>query len=165
VPLQPDTIGGWTVSEFQKQVREMVNLLAPTNLGALTVDDLIVVGSLTAQGSVTYSSKNSFFTIGASGQPGFLNSWVAYGAPYQAPAFIKTEDGWVRPRGSMKSGTVGSAAFQLAPGFRPANTVAFATAGSGVVGIVEIDKNGNVTPLSPSTNTRVSLDGIQFKAA
>lgn len=165
MPQAPDTIGSWSESQLAKYVRDAVQLLKPDHLPSLTVDDLIVVGSTTLEGSVVYSTRASFFTFGVGGQPGFLNSWVKYGTPYQDPAFIKTEDGWVRLRGSAKSGVIGSPLTQLAPGYRPANTVAFPAAGSGVAGIVEIDKNGLITPLSPLTNTRVSLDGIQFKAA
>ena len=43
--------------------------------------------------------------------------------------------------------------------------VEFPAAGSAVAGVIEVDKNGNITPLAPLTNTRVSLDGIQFKAS
>jgi hypothetical protein len=165
VPTAPDTIGNWSSGELQKVIRDMVALLAPSHLVSLTVDDLIVVGTTVLEGTVTYASRASFFTVGTSGQPGFLAGSSAFGGAYQAPAFIKTEDGWVRMRGSAKGGTIGSSWIQLPPGFRPASTVAFATAGSGVVGIVEVDKNGNVTPLSPATNTRVSFDNIQFKTS
>lgn len=164
MPQAQDTIGNWSSAELQRVIREAVAILAPDHLASLTVDDLIVVGSTILQGSVTYSTKASFFTIGSTGQPGFLAGSSAYGGVYQAPAYIKTEDGWVRMRGSAKSGPIGSPWLQLPPGFHPANTVAFPSAGSGVVGIIEVDKNGNVTPLAPLTNTRVSFDGIQFKA-
>jgi hypothetical protein len=160
-----DTIGNWPPEQLQKVIREAVAQLTPTNIPALTVDDLIVRGTTTLVGAVTYSSKAAFFTIGSTVQIQFLNGWVRSGTPYQDPSYIKTEDGMVRARGSAKSGTIALPLAQFPPGFRPANTVAFPAAGSGVVGIIEVDKNGNITPLAPLTNTRVSLDAIQFKAS
>lgn len=161
----PDTIGNWTTTEFQRVVRELILQNPPDHLGGLSVDDLTVIGSLTAQGTITYSLRSTLSTVGASGQPGFLNSWVNGGAPYRAAGYTKTEDGWIRLHGSVKNGSVGSAAFALSPGFRPTATSRHAVASNAVFGIVDITSAGLVIPQSPSSNVIVSLDGIQFKAA
>ena len=161
----PDTIGNWTSTQFLKTLRDYIQRFPPDHLTSLTVDDLIVAGTLVARGNVTYSSKLQFSTVGASGQPAaFLNGWVKFGTPYLDPAYIKTEDGWVRMRGAAKSGSVTSALTILPPGSRPAATVSFAVAGNGLVGFIDIQKDGQVIPQAPLTNVRVHLDGIQFKA-
>lgn len=160
-----DTIGNWDSTQLQRVVREIVSLYPPDHLSGLTVDDLTVAGTFTAQGSVTYSLRSTINTIGASGQVAFANSWVNGGSPYFAAAYTKTEDGWVRLRGAIKSGSIGSAAFVLPPGVRPSSTSRHAVVSNSVFGIVDIDKTGNVIPQSPSSNALVSLDGIQFKAA
>jgi hypothetical protein len=160
-----DKIGDWDSSQLQRVVRELINLYPPEHLDGLSVDDLTVVGSFTAKGSVTYSLRSTLNTIGASGEVVFANSWVNGGAPYAAAAYTKTEDGWVRLRGAVKTGTIGQAAFTLPPGVRPASTSRHAVVSNSVFGIVDIDKSGNVIPQSPSSNALVSLDGIQFKAA
>lgn len=160
-----DTIGNWDSSQLQRVVRELIAQYPPDHLNGLSVDDLTVVGSFTAKGSVTYSLRSTLNTIGASGQVGYANSWVNGGSPYFAAAYTKTEDGWIRMRGAIKSGTIGLAAFVLPPGARPAATSRHAVVSNSVFGIVDIDKNGQVIPQSPSSNVLVSLDGIQFKAA
>lgn len=160
-----ETIGNWDSSQLQRVVRELINLYPPDHLNSLSVDDLTVVGGFTAKGSVTYSLRSTLNTIGASGQVAFANSWVNGGAPYFAASYTRTEDGWIRLRGAVKSGSVGSAAFVLPPGARPSSTSRHAVVSNSVFGIVDITSGGSVIPQSPSSNVLVSLDGIQFKAA
>lgn len=160
-----DNIGGWDSTQLQKVVRELIAVYAPDHLGGLTVDDLIVSGSLTAQGTITYSRWVDINVVGASGQAAYANSWVNGGAPYFPAGYTRTADGWIRLRGAIKSGTVGLAAFVLPPAYRPSSTSRHAVVSNALFGIVDIDKTGNVIPQSPSSNALVSLDGIQFKAA
>lgn len=165
MPPARNTIADWTEGQLAKYVRDAIQQLAPDHLTSLTVDDLIVAGTLTAKGTVTYSTRTLFYVVGASGQPAYTNSWVNGGAPYFAAAYIKTEDGWVRMRGAIKSGVIGSSAFTLPPGFRPASTSRHAIVSNAAFGIVDITSAGLVVPQSPSSNVLVSLDGIQFKAS
>jgi hypothetical protein len=160
-----DTIANMTTAELNRTIREAIERLLPTHLPSLTVDDLVVVGSLTVEGTVSYPQNTTFTLIGASGQPGFQNGWGNSGGVDTPCGFLKTEAGYVNLQGAIQSGTVGSAAFVLPPGYRPGSTVAFSISSNGAAGIVTIDSGGNVTPVSPSSNVLVRLDGIQFKTA
>jgi hypothetical protein len=63
----------------------------------------------------------------------------------------------------MKDGTVNSAAFTLPPGYRPEKTLLFSVLSNATIGGVSISAAGVVTPITPSNNAYVSLDGIRFK--
>jgi hypothetical protein len=165
MPQPADSIGNWDSTQLQKVVRELITIYAPDHLGGLTVDDLIVAGSLTVQGTIVLSRFLNINVIGASGQAGYANSWVNGGAPYFPAAYTNTADKWVRLRGAIKSGTLGLAAFVLPPGSRPSSTSRHAVVSNALFGIVDITSAGLVIPQSPSSNVLVSLDGIQFKAA
>lgn len=95
--------------------------------------------------------------------PAFTNAWVNFGAPYFDAAFRKNAEGMVELRGAIKTGTIGLAAFTLAAGYRPGNTMRFAVESNGAYGCVEITNAGVVTP-QVGNNTRVNLDGIRFLA-
>lgn len=95
--------------------------------------------------------------------PAFTNAWVNFGAPYYDAQYKKGADQIVELRGAIKTGAIGSAAFTLAAGYRPANTMRFAVESNGAYGCVEITSAGVVTPQAGS-NTRVNLDGIRFLA-
>jgi hypothetical protein len=152
-------------SDLQRTIREAINVYAPDHLGGLTVDDLIVAGTLTVQGSIILSRFLNINVVGASGQAGYANAWVNGGAPYFPAAYTRSADGWERLRGAVKSGTLGLAAFVLPPGHRPSSTSRHSVVSNGAFGIVDITSAGLVIPQSPSSNVLVSLDGIQFKAA
>lgn len=160
-----DTIAQMSSADLQRTIREAIQVYAPDHFGGLTVDDLVVAGTLVAQGTITYSRWVNINVIGASGQAPYLNSWVNGGAPYFPAGWTRTEDGWIRLRGAVKSGSVGSAAFVLPPGARPSSTSRHAVVSNALFGIVDITSGGLVIPQSPSSNALVSLDGIQFKAA
>lgn len=166
MPQQPDTIGTMTHSELAKIIRESIERLLPTHIPSLTVDDLVVAGSLTVSGTTNFTQHQTFSLVGGTGQPAFLAGWVNSVAAGDTPAgFLKTESGYVNLQGAITTGTVGSTAFVLPPGYRPPTNVAFAITSNGAAGIVTVDSGGNVTPVSPSSNVLVRLDGIQFKAA
>lgn len=163
---QTDTIGNWSEATLAKVIRESIERLLPTHIPSLTVDDLVVAGSLTINGTTSFTQHQTFSLVGGTGQPGFLNGWVNSVTAGDTPAgFLKTESGYVNLQGAITTGTVGSAAFVLPPGYRPPTNVAFAVTSNGAAGIVTIDSGGNVTPVTPSSNVLVRLDGIQFKAA
>jgi hypothetical protein len=52
-------------------------------------------------------------------EPALQNGWVNYGAGYNDAAYTLTDDGWVRLRGLVKSGTLAKAIFTLPVGYRP----------------------------------------------
>lgn len=111
-----------------------------------------------------YVAPEPIITIGSSGAPAFANSWVNRSGGYQTAGYFIDGEGFVNLVGGIKSGTVGSSAFTLPAGARPAAAVAFSVISNGAVGLVEVQSSGNVVPTTPSNNTYVSLDGIRFKA-
>ncbi|MDE2425783.1 MAG: hypothetical protein KGO96_07735 [Elusimicrobia bacterium] len=94
----------------------------------------------------------------------FSNSWVNLGTTNYSVGFYKNQLGEVKLRGAISSGTVGSTAFVLPAGYRPSKTMVFAVISNSTIGAVQIDNSGNVTPISPSSNVSVFLDGINFLA-
>jgi hypothetical protein len=100
----------------------------------------------------------------------FLNSWTntAFGG-YNTAGYMKDPLGWVHLKGLIKSGAMGSSAFLLPAGYRPAKNhvyaVASSTGGANIYGGVDIGDSGNVVPFQGSNAGYVSLDGISFRAA
>lgn len=165
----PDSnIANWNVSTLTKFIRDVL-LREPQRFAqALTVEELTVVRQLTVSDEVEFAASSDFRVVGNTGQPAFANSWTHYGAPYSKAAYIKLPDGFVLLTGVIKSGTVGSPAFTLPPGFRPAvapGPFIVYSQNANSVGRVDIGTDGTVTPVAPSANAAVSLEGIRFKAA
>ena len=93
----------------------------------------------------------------------FLNAWTNFGSGWANSSYSKDSSGYVRLRGMLKSGTVGTTAFNIPVGFRPAATASFSVLSNGLFGRVDISSAGDVTPQPPCNNAYVSLDGIQFQ--
>lgn len=157
------TIGNWTESQFQKTVREAIAQLLPDFIPGLTVDDLIVKGSLALKGVASFPRTVTY--VGGSGAPVFTNSWANFGSTAAPAAYWKDAFGIVTLEGTIKSGTVGSAAFTLPPGFRPDKDRFFPAYSNAVLGLVQVTAAGLVTPLVTGTasNVSYSLDAIQFR--
>jgi hypothetical protein len=101
--------------------------------------------------------------------PAFLSGWVNVGTPQENAGYRKIGD-MVFLRGSIKSGTLSNAAFQLSAAFQPPKTLMFtcvmapagATLGAVYVnGVVAGVNAGFVTPYT-GANTEVHLDGISY---
>lgn len=163
----PDAnIGTWTVTTLTKFIRDVLTYQPIKFSENLKVTELVVSRKLTVQDEVVFDQTSDFKVVGGTGQPAFTNSWTHYGAPYSKAAFIKLPDGFVELTGVIKSGTVGSSAFTLPPGYRPPVAPGpFAVISNAGLGRVDIGTDGTVTPQSPSSNLSVSLEGIRFKAA
>jgi hypothetical protein len=78
--------------------------------------------------------------------------WVNFGGTEQNAQYRKLGD-LVQLRGAIKSGTVGTAAFNLPAGFRPPANVAFAVSSAGAFGNLAVGANGDVTPANGSTGS------------
>lgn len=95
--------------------------------------------------------------------PTLTNGWVNYDTiTFNSAAYRKTPDGKVHLKGLIKAGTLGAAAFTLPAGYRPAGRELFDAISNNAQGRVDIAKEGGVVPVSPSSNTWVSLDNISF---
>ena len=155
------SIGSWDTTLLVKFIKDTLQRDPPMGLPKIGVDEALV-SQLTVSDTIAFTKDPSFHTVGANGEPAFANSWAAAGGAYLAPAFWRDPLGFVHLRGRLASGTVGSAAFTLPPGYRPTGTVAFPVISNATIGQVEVAADGTVKPVSPSSNTYVSLDGITF---
>lgn len=163
--LASDTISNWTVTLLTKFLEDWFRNHPLPPIQTLAVDALTVHQSLDVRDRVTFDALD-LHVIGNAGEPAFTASWVNYGAPYSKAAYFKDPAGYVHLTGVIKSGTVGSSAFALPPGYRPAVAPGpFASVSNGAFGRVDVGTDGTVTPQSPSSNLSVSLDGIIFKSA
>jgi hypothetical protein len=158
-----DKIGDWTQTVLVKFIRDLFQNQPPDFLPLLKAEEIQVTRKITLGESIVMIREPSFRKIGGTGQPAFANSWVNFGSNWADAAFWRDPFGIVHLRGLIKSGTVGSAAFTLPPGFRPAVSETFGTISNGAVGRVDVLTNGTVTPATPSNNTYVSLSGITFR--
>lgn len=94
----------------------------------------------------------------------FANSWVNFGSILTPVGYIKDSNGFVHIQGTLKSGTIGQAAFTLPVGYRPTASCSFPVIANGLFGWINIDANG-VVVMSNGSNVSMGLDGISFKAA
>lgn len=125
------------------------------------VADFKALKAKVADLAVVISPEATHF-VGAAGEPGFQHSWVNFDS--DRPAAYYRHMGRVHLAGVVKSGTVGSSAFTLLAGYRPAsvNGLIFAVTSNGVFGVVTVDSTGAVIPAIGS-NTYFALDGISFR--
>lgn len=95
----------------------------------------------------------------------FDNSWVNVGSPYNATGYLKDKHGFVHLTGRIKDGTVGNSAFTLPTGYRPPATIMLDAISNNTIAKVTIASNGTVTPVAPTDNTWLQLDGLLFYTA
>jgi hypothetical protein len=159
--LPPDSIAGWTQSVLIRFLRDFLDQQPINYLGTLRVDNLLVTSKLTLNDLLSLTKAPNFTIVGATGAAAFQNSWVAGTAGDSAPAYWKDPLGFVHLRGAVKNGTVNAAAFTLPPGYRSPARARFPSVQNGVFGIVDINADGTVVPVT--SNVLASLDGIRFR--
>lgn len=163
--MAEQTLEGLTVTWLTKFIRQQLETNPISFLTQFGAEQLIAQKKLTVVDQVSFSAYNKPHYIGSQGSPAFTNLWVNFGAPYANAGYLMRPDGWVELIGMIKTGTVGSSAFTLPPGWRPSTTksIAVFSGSANSIGRVDIGTDGTVTPVSPSSNASVSLDGIHFK--
>jgi len=162
---QSQTLAGFTIDWLTRFLRQQQELYPVQFTPTFEADDLTANKKLTVSDLVEFTAYQDWRFVGSQGQPAFTAGWVNYGNPYANASFLLGPDGFVSLHGVIKSGTVGSVAFTLPPGYRPAALHSLLTLSNGAAGRVDIDTTGTVTPISPSSNASVVLDGLRFKAA
>jgi hypothetical protein len=98
--------------------------------------------------------------------PTLQNSWVEFSAG-TAPRLTKTIDGMVYLDGAIKSGTTtaGTALFTLDVEDRPEKSLVISVVDNlTALGTVSISPTTGVVAIQSGGNTRLNLDGIQFKS-
>lgn len=103
--------------------------------------------------------------VGATGEPGFMNSWVNYDVSRKISFY--RHGGRTYLFGVAKSGASGTSIFTLPVGYRPlvgSSDLPLVLAGSGSAFITPMD-NGQVlaSNLTGSVNTFVELNGLSFR--
>jgi hypothetical protein len=93
----------------------------------------------------------------------FSGTWTNFGGAWNTAAYRKDAQGYVHLKGTIKSGTIGTAAFTLPAGYRPAADGRHACVSNNAFGSCTITSAGVVTP-SVGSNASFMLDGITFKA-
>lgn len=92
----------------------------------------------------------------------FTNGWLDYGGGTFSPVgYRKDNQGVVRLRGAIKSGTVAVPAFTLPQGHRPPALMYFPVVANNAFGMLAITAGGGVT-LQAGATAYVALDGISF---
>lgn len=161
-----ETIGNKPLSWLVRYIRDILEQQSVQSYQQLSAEEITVNSALILKGKVLFTDETAFRNVGGTGNAAFANSWVNYGSPYFSAGYWKDALGWVHLRGVIKSGTVGSTAFTLPPGFRPASDVGpLIVFSNGGAGRLDIKADGTVTPVSPSSNVYVVLDNIHFKSA
>jgi hypothetical protein len=149
----------------------------------------------TANTANNIAAPEGFHQVGAPGEPPFLNGCTAHtlatpGVEIESPGFYKDREGRVHLKGVYACPTASTVAFQLPPGYRPANNRILAFSGFCLAGCSETDDDGDAD--GPNTHeprngllaiigagapvpngdgavlgdgTQMSLDGISFRAA
>ncbi|MGW8957537.1 hypothetical protein [Paenibacillus sp. NPDC055715] len=102
--------------------------------------------------------------------PTLLNGWSNYSSILSQIGYYKDSEGLIHMKGVLKLGTLNTAMFILPPGYRPKLSRVLITAANtdtqtDVLGRVNINSNGSVTPLpingiSMMQNGWISLDSI-----
>jgi hypothetical protein len=127
----------------------------------------------TAEKANTLAAPEAFHEVGATGEPGFQNSWHNFPQEPGNPVtvgFYKDQEGVVHLKGRAEGGAP-ETIFQLPPGYRPASggSLGFAVICSGCN---EAKANtGNLTIAgsdgavkAPAEAVRAGLDGVTFRA-
>lgn len=94
--------------------------------------------------------------------PTLLNSWINYDAGWAQARYYKDNTGTVFVEGVIKNGTIGTTAFILPTGYRPASGLIFSNISNGALGRISILNDGSVVTQTGS-NTWFSLV-CSFKA-
>lgn len=91
------------------------------------------------------------------------NSWANVGGAFADAGYMKINSDIVMLKGAISGGTIGSAAFTLPTGYRPANTLKFPVDHNGNYGELTINNSGEVIP-ETTPSTAYYLDGVIFRA-
>jgi hypothetical protein len=141
-----------------------ISLDATAGAGTTTITSDLAIG-----GDLTVSTAGSTIAQEAWTAPTLAGTWSNYGGLYQDAGYMKDSLGFIHLRGLLKAGGAGDTIFTLPAGYRPSAKLIFSVqvsdGGSYVHGRVDVDTDGTVDLIVPSTVASgdwVSLDGINF---
>lgn len=155
-------ISDWTTTQLTKFIQTVIRQQTPKSVAKLSVDNLVVREQLVLQGGVSYPPQNTnWIYVGNTGAPAFQNSWVNFGSPYANASYRKDTNGIIYFQGLIKSGTVGTTAFVLPPGYRPVTNHLMTVPSNTAFGQLLLQPDGSVN-VNSGSNVWFSLSGIQF---
>jgi hypothetical protein len=102
-------------------------------------------------------------TIGTTGEPPFLNSWVNFNTTEIPAQYRSAPNGNIEVRFMIRGGSISSTAFALPTGYRPTKRYICDTISNDAQGRVDIHLNGSVVIQPPANNTWVSFSVIFSK--
>lgn len=146
------TAGSWIKQSVPNAVASANACFAVATLQA-AAGDLVAFDGMVFRRQVDVEAWNA---------PTLLNSWVNFAGGYLAAGYYRDAMGVVHLRGMIKSGVVGSSAFDLPAGYRPTAQTRFACESNSGHGVVVVQSaTGSVVP-GVGSNAWFSLDGITF---
>ena len=137
-----------------------------TTRGSGTYGPVFIQGVKLAAGNIKFNGNSSVLrsaddTRTAIANGSMANSWI--NNPSNTVTYYKDASNYVHLSGELQGGVIGSYAFILPAGYRPAIGKHFAASSNGAFGQCYVDAVGVFTP-QVGTNIQVSLDGISFFA-
>lgn len=161
--MAEENIGQWTQTTLIKFLRDFQDQQPTQFFNKLRIDQLQVDTLLNLKATqISLLTNNDFTSIASGGAPPYENSWVAWGAGEATPGYFKDPFNFVHLKGVIKSGVIGSSAFTLPPGYRPAEKYIGMAISNGAVGRLDISTAGVVTPTA-GNNTYFSLNDCMFR--
>lgn len=168
ITQSPANVGGWSENDLVDFVRRNIVNLLPEIAPSLGSNNVRVPGHVYLQpdSRIKQRGMDAPVVVSAASGPGFLNSYADGPAPNAKVQFYKDPFGWVHLHGSTVNGvgTVGSAMFQLPPGYRPdAQCVVMVPTDTNSQNFAQliIGTDGTVT-LGSGTRTSAYLTGVKF---
>lgn len=155
------------ISQLKEAIETLAGIRGDQKLHSVSFNDLANIGLVTFREGGELQNNNiqqyvePWHEVGSTGEPAFQNSWVNFGGADAVAAFYK--DNWKRVhiKGLVKTGTAGTI-FTLPVGYRPSETLTFATASNNAYGEFTIASNGNLAYIVGS-NVDFSLN-CSFRA-
>ncbi len=100
-------------------------------------------------------------TVGDTGEPAFLNSWVNFGGSNQPAQFRVSSSGIVYMRGLVKNGTINTPMFTLPALYRPPFPVRVIIQSNGTWAFGYVDVDGSVY-CSAGSNGSVDITPLTY---
>jgi len=137
-----------------------------TPAGGMLVAQISVAANATTVVTASIADRRKGMWTEALMYPTLLNSWVAYGSTFTRPSYYKDALGIVHLSGTVKSGANDTIIFTLPAGYRIGKYSGYPIWADGATAAyLLIGESGEVTIRFTGSTTRVSLDGITFRAA
>jgi hypothetical protein len=110
------------------------------------------------------TGDSGWHNVGDPGEPAFQNGWVNFAFDWQGARFRKLTTNVIEVQGLVRSGTINVPIFTLPVGYRPGNSLIWATMANAVGARIDVYPTGVVQWVSGGSNAFVSLTPIMFYA-